>query len=137
MARYWKLLLVFLVNVATLRKEIVRVARRCRNDGSKKLDVNMLVDESVESLLLRWSQGICSIFDVRVKDWASSFADGRVVCLLLHYYLPSILSKEMICDSGDDQTSRNYSLVCEKIKVVGFVPPILARWTSKTYLTKR
>jgi abnormal spindle-like microcephaly-associated protein len=43
------------------------------------------------SLLLRWCNTVCSCFGRTVSDFTASFADGTVLCLLIHYYHPGLL----------------------------------------------
>ncbi|CAM9214746.1 unnamed protein product, partial [Phaeothamnion confervicola] len=43
------------------------------------------------SALLAWAQAVCHGYGVAVRNFCSSFADGRALCLLLHYYHPQIL----------------------------------------------
>ena len=35
------------------------------------------------ALLLRWAQVICAKAGLAIRDWASSFADGQAICLLV------------------------------------------------------
>lgn len=43
------------------------------------------------SLLLRWCNAVCSCFGRTVSDFTTSFADGTVLCLLIHYYHPGLI----------------------------------------------
>ena len=52
--------------------------------------------EAFKSLLLRWADAVCRFFGVHVKDLTSSFADGRAVCYLIHYYHPNLLRLDEI-----------------------------------------
>ena len=54
-------------------------------------------DDMVQALLV-WCQAVCHRYGVRVVDFTTSFADGRALCLLLHYYDPAVSS-----GSGNDQ----------------------------------
>ncbi|CAN0308193.1 unnamed protein product, partial [Scytosiphon promiscuus] len=38
--------------------------------------------------LLAWCQAVCHGYGVPVQNFTTSFADGRALCLLLHYYYP-------------------------------------------------
>jgi len=54
-------------------------------------------DKILKDLLLRWSQAVCSSFGVIISDLNDSFANGKVLCLLIHYYHPSsILIDEIL-----------------------------------------
>ncbi|CAM9960370.1 unnamed protein product, partial [Chrysoparadoxa australica] len=41
--------------------------------------------------LLQWCQAICHSHGVPVRNFTTSFADGRALCLLVHYYHPTLL----------------------------------------------
>ena len=63
-------------------------------------------NERIPSLLLIWCQVICSFYDVSVKNFATSFADGKVFCLLVHFYHPLLLRhQEILPTTVDLQTS--------------------------------
>ena len=49
-----------------------------------------------KSLLLRWCNAVCSCFGRTASDFSQSFADGTVLCLLIHYYHPGHLSLDSI-----------------------------------------
>lgn len=44
-------------------------------------------------LLLRWCQTVCVGYDVPVRNFTTSFADGRALCLLIHHYHPTLLRR--------------------------------------------
>jgi abnormal spindle-like microcephaly-associated protein len=67
-------------------KKIRDEATRRRVDESDTSDAFIF-----ESLLLRWCNAICATFGITVLDLSSSFADGIVPCLLVHYYHPGLL----------------------------------------------
>lgn len=48
------------------------------------------VESRVRLLLIEWCATVCSEFGVNVCNLTTDFADGVVVCLLLHFYLPSL-----------------------------------------------
>lgn len=47
-------------------------------------------DEELLSALLVWCQAVCHGYGVPVRNFTTSFADGRALCLLLHYYHPRV-----------------------------------------------
>ncbi|CAN0414731.1 unnamed protein product, partial [Ectocarpus sp. 12 AP-2014] len=47
-------------------------------------------DEELLSALLVWCQAVCHGYGVPVWNFTTSFADGRALCLLLHYYHPRV-----------------------------------------------
>ena len=46
---------------------------------------------ALKTALLRWCDAIASQYGVSVHDLTSSLADGRALCLLVHYYHPTAL----------------------------------------------
>ena len=73
-------------DVAALRKNWSEGVRRGgrRGEGREKGNRELL------SALLAWCQAVCHGYGVPVRNFTTSFADGRVLCLLLHYYHPSV-----------------------------------------------
>jgi abnormal spindle-like microcephaly-associated protein len=54
-------------------------------------------EDILKSLLLRWTQAVCSSYGLIVQDFTHSFANGRIFCCLIHYYHPtSIQLDEML-----------------------------------------
>ncbi|CAM9969702.1 unnamed protein product, partial [Laminaria digitata] len=53
-------------------------------------------DKELRLALLGWCQAVCHGYGVPVRNFTTSFADGRALCLLLHYYHPRILSLDAI-----------------------------------------
>lgn len=54
-------------------------------------------DEELLSALLVWCQAVCHGYGVPVRNFTTSFADGRALCLLLHYYHPRVRGRERLC----------------------------------------
>ena len=52
-------------------------------------------DGDLISALLAWCQAVCHSFGVPVTNFSSSFADGRALCVLVHYYLPWVSERCM------------------------------------------
>ncbi|CAN0432610.1 unnamed protein product, partial [Discosporangium mesarthrocarpum] len=53
-------------------------------------------DEGVLAALLAWTRAVCHGYGVPIENFTASFADGRALCVLLHYYHPQILPLEAI-----------------------------------------
>ena len=51
---------------------------------------------ALTSALLKWCDAIAGTYGVPVHNLTSSLADGRALCLLIHYYHPTILATNMI-----------------------------------------
>ena len=41
--------------------------------------------------LMAWCQSVCAGYGVPVTDFVRSFADGRALCVMVHYYHPALL----------------------------------------------
>lgn len=95
-----------------------------------------------KSLLLRWSNSVCSCFGRTASDFSSSFADGTVLCLLIHYYHPSHLpldsilptSRHLRPDARNDgelrsqallHEARNFELAQATISELGGIPRMI------------
>jgi abnormal spindle-like microcephaly-associated protein len=48
-------------------------------------------DEILQELLLRWSRAVCSSFGLTLDNLSGSFANGEALCMLVHYYHPSLI----------------------------------------------
>ena len=57
-------------------------------------------EQIFKSLLVRWAKVVCSQFGLAVRDLTMSFADGRAVCYLIHYYHPNLLRRQEIYTSS-------------------------------------
>lgn len=71
--------------------------------NAKKLSVNDhsvhnadTDDVSLAGALLQWCQAIVKRYDVPVNDLTTCMADGRALCLVVHYYHPAILPVRLI-----------------------------------------
>jgi abnormal spindle-like microcephaly-associated protein len=95
-----------LLNAESIQQEILSVIRANATRrprwklglGSAMPDTvapQNLVDDGQEdffrSLLLRWCNSVCCCFGRTVSNFTTSFADGTVLCLLIHYYHPGLL----------------------------------------------
>ena len=108
------------------------------------------------SLLLQWCAAVCNLFNMRVTNFTSSFADGRALCFLIHYYHPALLSLSMIhktTTSGSSASSEwddsnletlstseyteglrgernNFALVNFIAQKLGCIPMLISSWNS-------
>jgi abnormal spindle-like microcephaly-associated protein len=57
---------------------------------------NSMDDGSLGSALLEWCQAVVERYEVPVYDLTTCLADGRALCLLIHYYHPAILPTKSI-----------------------------------------
>lgn len=97
-----------------------------------------------KTLLLRWVNAICSCFGRTASDFASSFADGTVLCLVIHYYHPGHLPLDQILpttrhlrtDDADMRAqallreTRNFELAQATISELGGIPKMITTANS-------
>ena len=62
--------------------------------------------EEVKDWLLTWCQTVCSCYDVSVENFAESFSDGKVFCLLISFYHPTLLPFKDILPTVADLQSK-------------------------------
>ena len=73
-----------------LMNEICRIKRsRGTKTGIEKPSGDF--ENRIRLLLIEWCTTVCAEFGVRVDNLTTDFADGVVVCLLLHFYLPHLV----------------------------------------------
>lgn len=89
-----------------------------QREGAPLDATNMGQEAFYKSLLLRWCNAICSCFGRNASDFSSSFADGTVLCLLIHYYHPGHLPLDSILPTTrhlrtDDGVVRTQALLRE------------------------
>lgn len=84
-----------LLDLRTLRAEVARLEARGRNPnpGPGPAPAHSAGADGLEAsehlaLLLRWAQAVCGRGGCRVRSFATCFADGRALCLLVSFYLP-------------------------------------------------
>ncbi|GMH42127.1 hypothetical protein BSKO_10046 [Bryopsis sp. KO-2023] len=115
-----------MMNTDVLRTEITR---SMQSQGGQPIP-----EASKERLLLMLVQSIAAIYGVRVKNFTSDFRDGRVLCLLAHYYMPNIMDLGKVCmgTSPDasivhrDEIQLNFDAVFSTLQQLG-VPRTVAK----------
>lgn len=79
-----------------LQTEVMLTERKLRGKGLTTLLAapGLLPgnDLPVTQLLFRWVRSVCGVYGVTVRNCSSSFTDGAALCLLVHYYVPSLVS---------------------------------------------
>ncbi|GAQ78615.1 Microtubule-associated protein [Klebsormidium nitens] len=92
-----------LIDVDKLKEELelVRQQRRIHqliHGPAASLDegASMYMASTHLDLLLQWAQAVCSGSGVPVRNFTTSFADGRALCLLVSHYLPALLPPDGI-----------------------------------------
>jgi hypothetical protein len=110
LALLWRILFLWklseLLDVQTLHAEVARVTRLHRRSslgarattigtGPEATEALRLSSEKI-ALLLEWVRVVCKGYGVDVANFTTDMSDGRVLCLLIHYYLPEHLSAEQL-----------------------------------------
>ncbi|KAF1333126.1 Abnormal spindle-like microcephaly-associated protein, partial [Globisporangium splendens] len=155
LALCWKLISCFqlqsLVDVDAVRDEIDYIQNRMSFRAAEFLEREQknsplegltaeATEDQVYGLLLEWCRVVCANYFLEVKDFTSSFADGKVLCYLLHYYHPMLLSKTDILPTtsdlaGNEQVNnveellsnekQNFTIVNERVKQLGEIPVLV------------
>uniref|UniRef100_A0A7S4IHQ8 Calponin-homology (CH) domain-containing protein n=1 Tax=Odontella aurita TaxID=265563 RepID=A0A7S4IHQ8_9STRA len=159
-----------LLDEQTLQQEIEKVRRANKSRQSatayiinttKPVAENSFLDESIIhdgfdirliKLLLQWCQTVCSCFGFQMENFTTSFADGKAICLLLHYYHPGILRQTDILpttrdldllpeETGKKQSAelsraisnerRNSNLANKRMLDIGGIPGMLPTFDSR------
>jgi len=77
------------------------------NDEPSGTQVVSDTSQTGETLLLQWCRAVCALYGIDVLDFSTSFADGKALCYLIHYYHPHILSLDEIRPTTRDATCAN------------------------------
>ncbi|KAG1710035.1 hypothetical protein DVH05_017043 [Phytophthora capsici] len=152
LALLWKLISSFqlqsLVDAETMRREVLNVVKRMSFRAKDFFDHqqhnNPLVhtdEHECYGLLLEWCRAVCANYNVEVSDFSASFADGKALCYLLHYYHPMLLSKsDMLSTTSDlhnpdvqgiseksllDNEQRHFAIINDRVKQLGEVPVLM------------
>lgn len=151
LALLWKLISCFqlqsLVDTEVIQREIDYIQQRmsfraleflerqqknapCRGSGGDESS-----EDQVYAVLLEWCRVVCANYFVPVEDFTASFADGKALCYLLHYYHPMLLSKADILPTTSDRAGdmeqlltnerQHFMTVNERVKQLGEVPVLV------------
>ncbi|ETV96103.1 hypothetical protein, variant [Aphanomyces invadans] len=166
LALLWQLISYFklshVVHVEQVEMEILRIQQRRRRGGVWLNDVittdrssavddgtnHFAIDKTREPIawhLLEWCRVVCANYNVPIRNYTASFADGKALCLMVHYYHPRLLEKwEIQWTTSDTTTERmatmtpllaneraNFALVNHKVKQLGQVPVLLPLFDSE------
>jgi len=129
-----------LLDQAKLKEEIYTV-HRSNTSRREPIQFSLVcgnIDQCSDfcDLLLILCQAICHQSGYDIKNFSSSFADGKAICLLIHYYHPNIIRLRDILPTHSDQlemldsqtTIQNERFNCllarEKMLEIGGIPNI-------------
>lgn len=114
-----------------------RTAEILDQDVVEPMSPNHAPEDRMKSLLLRWCRAVCSSFGVDVSDFSDSFADGRAICLLIHYYHPSVIKRDEILPTSksDSETlpleqaivneRANSTIASRRVAELGGIPKMI------------
>ena len=97
-------------------------------------------EQRIRALLLRWCNAVTSPFGVQVSNYTTSFADGVAICLLIHYYHPSLLRLNEIEPTSRHGVDIDEALVNERLNLelagkrmseLGGIPKLLPMGDSR------
>ena len=82
-----------LLSVEQVEAEIARIQRYHGMASQAPVHNDRCEDDvhELQRVLLRWCNLVCCRFGRRVCDFTQSFSDGKTVCLLIHYYHPTLI----------------------------------------------
>ncbi|TMW69061.1 hypothetical protein Poli38472_001217 [Pythium oligandrum] len=166
LALLWKLISVFqlrsLINMTRLTKEVQNVKNRMSFRASEFYESSRIsqaiiarsstpdeenqgIDAEVSELLLEWCRAVCANYSIPVTDFTESFADGRALCYLLHYYHPMLLGRSEIrattaefadlnstaessISTALENERRHFTMVNERVKQLGEIPVLMPEY---------
>ncbi|GLI66525.1 hypothetical protein VaNZ11_010395 [Volvox africanus] len=102
------------VDVRSLEREVARLRRATgqivAEDGATSTSY---FNDPISQTLLQWMRAACAPYGVSVDDFSWSLSDGRVLCYMVHAYMPELLPlssitspelpssvDEMVCMTG-------------------------------------
>ena len=102
-----------LLDAKKLKLEIYTILRCSKYQGDKR-EIMQTIEQlarrdDVCSLLLHWCKAICSCYDHDVDNFSSSFADGKTLSYLIHYYHPSMINLDKLLPTRADADDENLS----------------------------
>lgn len=95
--------LLELLTVEQVQAEIGRIQRLHGLSQSASQEEDK---PDLENVILQWCDVVCTRFGRCAKDLTSSFADGKLVCLLIHYYHPTLLRLDEIYQTSNDTLAK-------------------------------
>ncbi|OQR94134.1 abnormal spindle-like microcephaly-associated protein [Achlya hypogyna] len=154
LALLWKLIshfkLAHVVDADLVAAEIDRVKRRWSALAAQVYSTLQPAGgdaDGIPALLLEWCRVVCANYRLAVHNFTASFADGKVLCLMIHYYHPRLLEKSEIQWTTSDRADRdrighdefeallrqeraNFATANAKVKLLGQVPVLVPEFDS-------
>lgn len=96
-----------LVNLQAITKEIrrIKLSRGVHSPSPQKVSDTNLDEAALVQLMLQWTNLVISDFGLSVANLTNDWADGVVICLLIHFYQPDILRRDEILPTERPSTS--------------------------------
>lgn len=119
------------------------LAKDSEVDEHQTYPIDAKPEEILKSLLFRWCQAVCSSFGVTLTDVTTSFADGKVLCLLVHYYHPAVIRLDEILPTSSDDVEglseeqaihnerANSTMASRRASQLGGIPKMIPYCDSK------
>jgi hypothetical protein len=113
------------------------MARAPDNEMIQKHAADASPEEILKSLLFHWCQAVCSSFGLPLSDFTTSFADGKTLCILVHYYHPAAIRLDEILPTSNDDSAElspeqaieneraNSSMAAKRVSELGGIPNML------------
>lgn len=111
--------------------------RSPRQPCKQQFDSTKSPEQVLKSLLLQWCNAVCSHFGLELNDFTTSFADGKALCYLVHFYHPSVVRLDEILPTLNSETEvltahqilqnerSNSTLVARRVSDLGGIPNML------------
>lgn len=96
-----------LIDIDTLRKEITNISPNAPVFPTERTSQA----QELKSTLLLWCQTVCAKY-MEVRDFTTSFDDGKALCYIFHHYHPELVPLVKIKKTTRDYFP-GYSKVCE------------------------
>lgn len=119
------------------RRNMEGIKARSPQRSSPNMPERSSQEAALKTLLFRWCQAVCSNFGLHLNDFTASFADGKALCYLVHYYHPGTLRREEIFPTTTDDVAglsldealanerRNSALAAKRMTELGGIPKML------------
>jgi abnormal spindle-like microcephaly-associated protein len=92
-----------LLTVEQVQTEIARIQKL---HGMLRQQSVQEEEADLKEVLVQWCNVVCSRFGRAVEDLTRSFADGKAVCYLIHYYHPTLLRFKEIYPTSQDNLAK-------------------------------
>lgn len=128
---------------ARRRMEGLKARSPQRPTPDKNSASNDSPEEALKLLLFRWCKAVCSSFGLQLHNFSDSFADGKALCYLVHYYHPAVVRMDEILPTSNDEDSvlsleqalmnerSNSAMVAKRVTELGGIPKMLPTTDSK------